>query len=82
MNPRTITIALLLAACSVPAYASLASDARAFKHNVKAAGKQGGHAVRDAAHAVGRGAKEAGHAVGSATKQGWHATKKAVKGSD
>ena len=50
--------------------------------NVKAAGKQGGHAVRDAAHAVGRGAKEAGHAVGGAAKQGWHATKKAVKGSD
>ncbi|MFJ4292891.1 hypothetical protein ACIP1U_24400 [Cupriavidus sp. NPDC089707] len=82
MNMRTITIALLLAACSVPAQASLASDARTFKQNVKSAGKQGGHAVRDAAHAVGRGAKEAGHAVAGATKQGWHATKKAVKGSD
>ncbi|CAG9167956.1 hypothetical protein LMG23992_00968 [Cupriavidus laharis] len=79
---KTLMIAITLAAASPLAQASLSSDAHAFKDNVKAAGKQGGHAVRDATFAIGRGAKAAGHAVADATKQGFHATKRAIKGHD
>lgn len=82
MNTRTSVIAIVLAALSPLAHASLASDAHAFKEGVKTAGKKGGHAVRDAAIEVGHGAKAAGHAIADTTKQGWHATKKAVSGHE
>lgn len=82
MKIRTWIIAFVLAALSALAHASLATDAHAFKNDVKTAGKKTGHAVRDAAHAVGGGAKTAGHAVADATKHGYHATKKFVTGHE
>ena len=79
---KTLILAITLAAAAPLAQASLNGDAHAFKDNVKAAGKQGGHAVRDATFAIGRGVKSAGHAVGDATKHGFHATKRAVTGHE
>ena len=79
---KTLIIAITLAAATPFAQASLSGDAHAFKDNVKAAGKKGGHAVRDATFAIGRGVKSGAHAVGDATKHGFHATKRAVTGHE
>jgi hypothetical protein len=75
----TAVTALTLTALSPLAHADFSEGAHQFKSDVKAAGKETGHAFKSAGHAIAHGAKTAGHAVADTTKSGYYKTKHWVK---